>query len=85
MLQPLILKILQQTCRFMSLFIYTNKSQTMKYSSNANIFNYFYFSLNTKLFTLKLGRSRVVVLLIQVKIFKKGKQTLIFLLANCIS
>ena len=30
------------------------------YSSTANIFNYFYFSFNTKLFTLKLGMGRVV-------------------------
>ena len=48
-------------------------------------FNYFYFSFNTKHFTLKLGRGRVVQLLISEKIFKLGKQTLIFLLANCIS
>ena len=48
-------------------------------------FNYFYFSFNTKHFTLKLGRGRVDQLLISEKIFKLGKQTLIFLLANCIS
>ena len=30
------------------------------YSSTANIFNYVYFSFNTKRFTLKLGRGRVV-------------------------
>ena len=30
------------------------------YLSTANIFNYFYFSFKTKLFTLKLGRGRVV-------------------------
>ena len=48
-------------------------------------FNYFYFSFNTKLFTLKLSRGRVGKLLITVKIFEIGKQTLIFLLANCIS
>ena len=48
-------------------------------------FNYFYFSFNTKHFTLKLGRGCVVQLLIPEKIFKLGKQTLIFLLANCIS
>ena len=48
-------------------------------------FNYFYFSFNTEHFTLKLGRGRVVKLLISEKIFKLGKQTLIFLLANCIN
>ena len=61
MLQPLLLRILQQTCRFMSLFIYANKSQTMKYIHQMQTsFNYFYFSFNTKHFTLKLGRGRVV-------------------------
>ena len=49
------------------------------------IFNYFYLSFNTKLFTLKLGRGRVVELLIQDKIFKIRKHILFFLLANCIS
>ena len=48
-------------------------------------FNYFYFSFNTKHFTLKLGRGRVVKLLIPEKLFKLGKQPLVFLLANCIS
>ena len=38
MLQPLILKILQQTCRFMSIFIYANKSQTMKHIHQLQIF-----------------------------------------------
>ena len=86
MLQPLIFKFLQQTCRFMSLFIKANESQTMKHIHQLQIFFiYFYFSFNTKLFTLKLGRGRVVELLIPEKIFKPGKQTLIFLLANCIS
>ena len=42
-------------------------------------FNYFYFSFNTKHFNLKMGRGRVVLLLIPEKIFKLGKQTLIFL------
>ena len=58
----------------------------MKHIHQLQIFlNYFYFSLNTKLFTVKLGRGRVVKLLVPEKIFKIGKQTLIFLLANCIS
>ena len=58
----------------------------MKHIHQLQIFlNYFYFSFNTKDFTLKLGRGRVVYLLISEKIFKLGKQTLIFLLANCIS
>ena len=61
MLQALILKFLQQTCRFMSLFIYANKFQTMKHIYQLEIFfNYFYFNFNNKLFTLKLGRGRVV-------------------------
>ena len=38
MLQPLILKILQQACRFMSLFILANKSQTMKHIHQLKIF-----------------------------------------------
>ena len=86
MLQPLILKILQQTCRFMSLYIKANKSLTMKHIHRLQIsLNYFYFSFNTIHFTLKLGRGRVVLLLISEKILKLGKQTLIFLLVNCIS
>ena len=68
MLQLLILKILQQACRFMSLFILANKSQTMKHIHQLQIFfNYFYFSFNTKHFTLNLGRGRVVKLLISEK------------------
>ena len=55
----------------------------MKHINQLQIFfNYFYFSFNTNYFTLKLGRGRVVKLLISEKIFKLGKQTLIFLLAN---
>ena len=38
MLQPLILKILQQSCRFMSLYIEANKSQTMKHIHQLQIF-----------------------------------------------
>ena len=58
----------------------------MKHINQLQIFfNYFYFSFNTKHFTLKLGRGWVVKLLILEKLFKLGKQTLIFLLANCIS
>ena len=38
MLQPLILIILQQTCRFMSLFILANKFQTMKHIHQLQIF-----------------------------------------------
>ena len=37
------------------------------YSTTAIFFNYFYFSFNTKLFTLKLGRGRVVQVLIPEK------------------
>ena len=86
MLQPLILKKLQQTCRFMSLFTKANKSQTMKHIHQLQIFfNYFYFSFNTKHFTLKLGRVGLFNCLFQKKIFKLGKQIIIFLLGNCIS
>ena len=54
------IKKMQQTCRFRSLFIKANKSQTMKHIHQLQIFfNYFYFSFNTKHFTLKLGRGRV--------------------------
>ena len=38
MLHPLILDILQQTWRFMSLFIKANKSQTMKDNHRLQIF-----------------------------------------------
>ena len=38
-----------------------NNAQTMKHIHQLQIFfNYFYFSFNTKHFTLKLGRGRVV-------------------------
>ena len=61
MLQPLILKILQTNLQIYESFhiskLITNNET---YSSTANIFNNFYFSFNTKHFTLKLGRGRVV-------------------------
>ena len=61
MLQPLILQILQQNLQIYESFHISNKFQKNEtYSSTANIFKYFYFSFNTKLFTLKLGRGRVV-------------------------
>ena len=42
-------------------FHISKKSQTMKHIHQLQIFfNYFYFSFNTKHFTLKLGRGRVV-------------------------
>ena len=54
----------------------------MKHTHQLQIFfNYFYF---TKHFTLKLGRG-VKLLIPEKKIFKIGKQILLFLLANCIS
>ena len=68
-----------------SFYISKQMPNNETYSSIANIFLLFYFSFNTKLFTLKLGRGRAVNCLFQKKIFKIGKQTLIFLLVSCIS
>ena len=48
-------------------------------------FNYFYFSFNTNNSPFNWVGVGLFNRLFQKKIFKLGKQTLIFLLANCIS
>ena len=61
MLQPLILKNFATKLQINESFHiskYIPNNET--HSSTANIFNYFSFSFNTKLFTLKLDRGRVV-------------------------
>ena len=56
MLQPLIFKFLQQTCRFMSLFILANESQTMKHIHILQIFFLSIFTLVLiQTFHLKTG------------------------------
>ena len=63
----------------MSFFIQANKFQAMKHIHQLQIFfNYCYFSFNTKHFTLKLGRGRVVQLLILEKSIKARETNLNF-------
>ena len=60
MLQPDIKKIATNLQIYKSFHISKYIPNNETHSSTANIFNNFYFSFNTKHFTLKLGRGRVV-------------------------
>ena len=61
MLQPLILKNFATNLQIHESFHISKQIiNNETYSSTANIFNNFYFSFNTKHFTLKLGKGRGV-------------------------